>query len=159
MARWIDWLVSTSLKRGESAWFVTLTFRDYTHEDRAFEMARAWVAKVRQALSSAGGDGLKIVCAKEWQQREVVHFHLLMVGMGLSSLSRKRWEARWMAAGGGFARVYDAQAKAAPYLAKYSNKTRGGDVQVWGALRGTQTPRSVQLVGCDASEDASPFRP
>jgi hypothetical protein len=45
--------------------------------------------------------------------------------------------------GGGFCRIYDAQRKAAPYLAKYMNKTRGGELERGGSWRGLNVPNSV----------------
>ncbi|MBA7588444.1 hypothetical protein ES708_30502 [subsurface metagenome] len=145
-ARHIQWTMS---RKGVSSYFVTLTFKDYTSPRRAEKMVRRWLARTQQSLNDTGGGWLKSFLATEWQKREVIHFHLLLVGNGLDSLSRKRIENRWEAMGGGFARCYDAMHKAAPYLAKYTSKTLGGDMQRGGTWRGLQSPISVsrQQVG------------
>ncbi|MBA7580026.1 hypothetical protein ES708_21912 [subsurface metagenome] len=162
LARSIDWALD---KGGDSAIFATLTFKDYVSPVRAGKMARRWLARAEQSLKDSGSDSLKSnrhrhllsegnptvalkgnlksFCATEWQQREVIHFHLLLIGNGLGSLSRKRLESRWEAMGGGFARCYEADRKAAPYLAKYTSKDLGGDVEWGGTWRGLSFPVSV----------------
>ena len=45
--------------------------------------------------------------------------------------------------GGGFARLYDADPGAAPYLAKYMNKSRGGELRLGGAWQGINPPGAV----------------
>ncbi|GAH99892.1 unnamed protein product, partial [marine sediment metagenome] len=57
-----------------------------------------------------------------------------------ADLSRKRWEKRWENHGGGFARLYDADIHAAPYLSKYLNKSRGGEIRWGGRLDRDNTP-------------------
>lgn len=145
MARFIDWALTRSKMANEGAWFTTLTFRDYVTPYRGNKMVRRWLSRLNQALENNGGSQLKSILATEWQQREVIHYHLLLAGHGLDALSRKRWECRWKALGGGFARVYDADMKAAPYLAKYLNKQRGGEVDIGGAWQGMNTPESVSV--------------
>jgi len=145
VARFIDWSLRRSQMANEGSWFTTLTFRDYVTPYRANKMVRRWLARLNQALESNGGSQLKSILATEWQQREVIHYHLLLAGHGLDALSRKRWECRWTALGGGFARVYDADMKAAPYLAKYLNKRLGGEVDIGGAWQGMNSPESVSV--------------
>jgi len=139
-ARWLDWAMHLE---GE-CWFSTITFRDYTSVYRAGKMAGRWLARMNQAHKDiTAGRQLKSFCATEWQQRDVIHYHLLILGAGLGALSRKRWEHRWGVNGGGFARNYDAVMKAAPYLAKYMNKRLGGELNIGGAWRGTKPPTSI----------------
>jgi hypothetical protein len=145
MARFIDWSLRRSRMAKEGAWFTTLTFKNYVSPYRGNKMVRRWLARVSQALDDNGGRQLKSILVTEWQRREVIHYHLLLTGHGLDTLSRKRWECRWTALGGGFARVYDADLKAAPYLAKYMNKRLGGEVDIGGAWQGIVTPRSVSV--------------
>jgi len=116
-------------------------------------MVRRWLAKAEQSLKDSGGGQLKSFCATEWQQRGVIHDHLLLIGNGLGTLSRKRLEHRWEADGGGYARCYEADKKAAPYLAKYTSKTLGGEVDWGGNWQGLNIPASVsrQQVGAPSS--------
>lgn len=94
------------------------------------------------------GIGLISVATTEWQQRDVIHYHLLTYGDRLGCLSRKRWELRWRVMSGGFAAIYDAELKAAPYLVKHQIKDRpGGNLHLGGAWRGITPPRSVS---CEA---------
>lgn len=127
--------------------FVTLTFKDYLSERKSYGMLRGWLTRMEHALDvvEPRGQRLKWVVAQEWQIREVIHFHLILHGVRLASLSRKRWESRWEGIGGGFARIHDAVLRAAPYLAKYCGKNQGGDLRWEGAWRGIEFPRST---GC-----------
>ena len=167
VARFIDWTMRRAETAGDGSWFTTLTFRDYVTPYRANKMVRRWLGQLNQALqdtrdcqlkrrssstteSLTGGAAtttalLKSILATEWQQRQVIHYHLLLTGHGLDTLPRKRWECRWTAMGGGFARVYDADMKAAPYLAKYLNKRLGGEVDIGGAWQGMKAPESVAV--------------
>lgn len=139
-ARWIEWAMNCD---HSMAWFTTLTFKDYISPYLAEKKRDRWLARMSQAFRDIGGTRLRSCCATEWQSREVVHYHLLILGNGSDAPSRKRWECRWMSSGGGFARNYDAVKSCAPYLAKYMNKSRGGELQVGGAWRGTKPPASV----------------
>ncbi|GAJ13128.1 unnamed protein product, partial [marine sediment metagenome] len=140
LARAIDW---TLKKGGDSALFATLTFKHYVSPYRAEKQLRRWLARAQQSLKDSGGYSLKSFCATEWQQRAVIHYHVLLIGHGLGSLSRKRLESRWESMGGGYARCYDADRKAAPYLAKYTSKALGGDMKWGGDWRGLRFPTSV----------------
>lgn len=142
-ARWIEWSMWSGHPR-PGVWFVTLTFKTFISEGHARALLRRWVGHLRQAFTQTyGSDRLRWICATEWQIREVVHFHLLISGTGLSELSRKRWEVRWETGdrNAGFCRVYDADRKAAPYLAKYIRK--GSELTRGGYWRGLSTPGSV----------------
>jgi hypothetical protein len=151
LARSISWALD---KGGDSAIFATLTFKDYVSPYRADKQSKRWLARAQQSLKDSGGDSLKSFCATEWQKRQVIHYHLLLVGNGLGSLSRKRLESRWEAMGGGFARCYEAEKKAAPYLAKYTSKDLGGDVKWAGTWRGLRFPVSVSRTQAGAPTDA-----
>jgi len=159
-ARKIEWMMSMS---GVDSWFVTLTFKEYIHENRARQLVKSWIYSLNDGYKAhvlkdigKGVRGLKWVVAQEWQKRHVIHFHILISGVRLGILSRKRWECRWMAmsyevAGTvlspcGFARIYDARKKAAPYLAKYVGKTNdAGDELEWGgSWQGIAVPDSVR---------------
>ena len=141
-ARWIEW----SMWSGHptpGVWFTTMTFKTFIETWRAWKLLQIWLGHLRQGYEDKGGNRLRWICATEWQTREVVHFHLLISGEGLSELSRKRWEVRWETGSlsSGFCRIYDADRKSAPYLAKYMNK--GGAITAGGYWRGLKAPGSV----------------
>lgn len=142
-ARLFDWVMHLS---GMESWFATLTFRNYTRTAVAEAMCGLWLAKLNQALKDSGAERLKWIRATEWQVRDVIHFHLLLMARGLNSLSRKRHEVRWWNAGGGFCRIYEAERSAAPYLAKELTKTRGGEVKLGGCWR-EECPGALNVPG------------
>lgn len=147
-ARFIEW--SMFHPKGVEVWFITHTFVNYVHPGRAEAMCNRWLSRLNQALiDKTGGCRLRWIRATEWQSRGVIHYHLLALGCGLTSLSRKSWEERWKARGGGFCRIYDADLHAAPYLAKYLNKSRGGELQWGGSWLGLYVPGSVGVPGID----------
>lgn len=142
-ARWIEWAMWAGHPK-PGVWFVTLTFKTFISEWRAWVLLKRWIGHLRESYTDIkGSDRLRWICAIEWQVREVVHFHLLITGDGLNDLSRKKWESRWEATDRitGFCRVYDADRKAAPYLAKYINK--GSELSRGGYWRGLITPGSI----------------
>lgn len=143
-ARFIEWGMWSGHPR-PGVWFVTLTFKTFIPTWKSWILLNSWLGQLRQGYEdiSKGGYLLRWICATEWQKREVVHFHLLISGVGLSELSRKRWEVRWETKdrNTGFCRIYDADRKAAPYLAKYMYK--GGELTKGGYWRGLITPVSV----------------
>ncbi len=143
-ARFIEWALRQA--KGDS-WFMTLTFVNEVNPGKARHMSERYLARLNQGLRDTGGQRLRWARASEWQERKVIHFHILALGWGLSCLSRKRWEARWKAEGGGWCRVYNADLKAAPYLAKYLNKQPGGELSWGGAWRGMVAPASVSCCG------------
>jgi len=157
-ARVLEWLIR---KHPENCWFITLTFRDYIKPEKplsytvtqrydgvkpsAERCLAMWLSRLNQAHKAIPGAALlKSVHATEWQQRDVIHYHLLIYGNRLGSLSRKRWEFRWRMISGGYAANYDAELKAAPYLVKHQIKDRpGGNLDLGGSWRGINPPRSV----------------
>lgn len=160
-ARFIDWAIT---RKGIESWFVTFTFQNYVHPGRAEDICNRWLSRLNKALIDTESSRLKWVRATEWQHRGVIHFHLILLGCGLHSLSRKSWEVRWKSLGGGFCRIYNAELHSAPYLAKYLNKTRGGELQ-WGGAWQEGIPSSVDVTRCspesvvqrlDSRRDANP---
>jgi hypothetical protein len=147
MARTISWAMGL----GQDALFLTLTHKDYVSPARNGKMVRRLLARTQQSLKDKGGGQLKSFCATEWQQRNVIHDHLVLTGHGLGTLSRKRIEHCWTALGGGYARCYDADRKAAPYLAKYTSKRLGGEVDLGGDWQGLNIPASVSRLQVGAS--------
>ena len=139
-ARFIDWALT---RQDQDAWFATLTFRDYVSPEKARRMVNRWLARINQSLGDKGAGRLRWILASEWQVRKVIHYHLLLLARGLDTLSRKGWECRWHQSGGGFCRIYNAERKSAPYLAKYLNKERGGELEMGGSWQGYRCPASV----------------
>ena len=154
-ARLIEWLIR--LFPGD-CWFFTQTFRDWLCEGRAERLRTRFLGRLDQAYRDISGAALlKSISSVEWQQRDVIHFHLLILGIGLGSLSRKRWEFRWRMISGGFAADYDAELKAAPYLAKHQIKDHpDGSLHFGGSWRGIVPPRSVGDC-CSLSEGLQRF--
>jgi len=141
-ARLIDWTLS---KYPGDAWFMTCTFKDYRAASRAERWVARYLSRLNQAYKSQNPAGLlKSIYSVEWQQREVIHFHLLILGKGLCSLSRKSWESHWSMVGGGFARCYEAVDKAAEYLVKHQIKENPGSaLHLGGAWRDIEPPKSL----------------
>lgn len=141
-ARHIAWAIS---RKEIETWFVTQTFRDYERPSTAVLLFRRWFGHLTDASMNATGHRLRYSLVTEWQKREVIHLHSLVQGRELFSASRKRWEHRWqvLTLNTGFCRIYDADRKIAPYLAKYTSKALGGDMIVGGYWQGLHTPASV----------------
>jgi len=145
-ARLLEWLIR--VYQGNS-WFFTGTFKDYIYPLKAERLLNRYLGRLTQAHSEIPGAALlKSFLSTELQQREVIHYHLLIFGERLGVLSRKRWEHRWRVLSGGFAADYDAELKAAPYLVKHQVKDNpGGNLHVGGAWRGITPPRSLRCCG------------
>jgi hypothetical protein len=141
-ARWIEWGIWAGNPK-PAVWFVTLTFKTFVSTDKTLTLLKRWLGHLRQGYEDKGSIQLRWICATEWQIRKVVHYHLLIAGVGLSELSRKRWEVRWETIDGrsGFSRILEADRKQAPYLAKYLDT--GDELLRGGYWRGLKTPRSV----------------
>lgn len=146
-ARFIEWMIS---RGGFESWFVTETFKDSVSLFGAHRLFRRWAGQLTQGLIDSGGNQLRWILTTELQKRNVIHLHSVVQGRELGSLSRKRWEHRWesLTMNTGFCRIYDADRKAAPYLAKYTSKTLGGELLWGGYWQGLKTPASV---GCGHS--------
>ncbi len=137
-------------QRGLDGWFVTRTFKEYVSAARGESLSNVFFARLteahRQATSGAGP--LHWISASEWQNRGVIHYHDLIYGARLDALSRMRWEHRWQGEiGGGFARIHPADRKAAPYLAKYTGKTQGGEIRwsrTWRGIRASESASCCQ---------------
>jgi len=145
-SRHLEW--SMRIGRVDS-WFVTFTFKTYVSEARGWRMVNAFLSSLSQSyrdkINALRCNGIRWTVAQEWQKRSVIHFHAIVSGVRLDELSRKSWERRWSAIGGGYARVHPARAKAAPYLAKYVGKTdsQGSALRRGGSWRGMAPPRSL----------------
>jgi hypothetical protein len=148
-ARLLDWLLH--VYQG-STWFFTQTFKDWVCVGRAERLQARFMSRLNQAYKDTNSRAalLKSVSVTEWQQRDVVHYHLLILGIGLEALSRKRFEHRWRRVSGGFAACYDAEVKAADYLVKHQTRKRDGNLHLGGSWRDISPPRSLERC-CSAS--------
>ena len=132
-------------QQGLEGWFCTRTYKDYVSQAKAERLSDIFFGRLTEAHRhvTSGAGPLHWISASEWQKRNVIHHHDLIYGAGLDALSRKRWEHRWQAEiGGGFARIYPADQKAAPYLAKYTSKTQGGEIRwsrTWRGIRASES--------------------
>ena len=145
-ARLLEWLIR--VYKG-NCWFFTGTFEGYIYPLKAERLLNRYLGRLAQAHREIRGAALlKSFLSTEWQQRGVIHYHLLIFGNGLDKLSRKRWEHRWRMLSGGLAADYDAELKAAPYLVKHQVKDNpGGNLQMGGAWRGITPPKSICCCG------------
>lgn len=141
-ARLLAWLIH---KFEGNTWYFTQTFKDWISPDRADRLQARFLGCLTQSLRDISGAALlSSVSSSELQQRDVIHYHLLIFGLGLGALSRKRWEHRWQMISGGFAANYKAELKAAPYLVKHEIKGRlDSSLHFGGSWRGITPPRSV----------------
>lgn len=152
-ARLIEWCIRTF--QGD-CWFMTETFKDFIPANRAWSKHNRFLSRLNQAyLEVPGAELLRSISTVEWQQREVIHFHLLIFGRQLRQLSRMRWENRWQLMSGGFCANYNAELKAAPYLAKHHIKERlDSSLYFGGSWRGINPPRSVSRC-CSKSAEST----
>jgi hypothetical protein len=152
-ARFIDWLISLY---PSDCWFMTATFKNYISLEKSERWIQRYLARLNQAYKcKCVGGLLKSIYSVEWQQRDVIHFHLIILGKGLGSLSRKRWEFRWRVIGGGFAACYEAVHNAAVYLVKHQIKDNpSGALHLGGSWRGISPPRSLSRC-CERASNVS----
>lgn len=125
------------LSRWEWDWFLTLTFRDEVHPERADKLFRVFVSQINRELFGnrwyKHGDGIRWVRALEMQRRGVIHYHALFGGAGLSDVRRLFWMDRWFELAG-IARIEPPRDRGAvhSYVAKYVVK--GGEIDIGGPL-------------------------
>lgn len=141
-ARFLDYMITRYEGNG---WFASFTFVNYTFDDKAIRRLVRWYGRLIQAYREVSSAALlKSVTCVEWQQRGVIHYHSLLFGEGLGSLSRKRWECRWQNVGGGSCRIYEADRKAALYLVKHEIKDKPETaLNLGGAWRDINPPKSL----------------
>lgn len=141
-ALFIEWILAN---HKIPSWFVTQDFKQDESPEQADKDYRAWAIRLTQSIRDKGGSRLSWLRAEEWQIRGVIHYHSVVQGIGLDLQKRKSWEDRWesLTLNTGFCRIYDADLKAAPYLAKYSTKRKGGKLHWGGYWQGSHAPASV----------------
>ena len=164
-ARWIEWGMWSGHPQA-TVWFATMTFKAFIPAWRSYLLIKKFLGHLNDGYrdkADKGGFQLRWILATEWQVRNVIHYHLLISAQGLDFLSRKRWERRWecIDRNAGFCRIYDADRKAAPYLAKYLNKS-GCELNWGGNWQGLNSPGSLDCChrpGVDKSvESINVFR-
>ena len=143
---WTRWMLQAMSQNNTSTWFVTLTFKKNTPRRKAYGAARAWLRNLEMSYfhkTDEGGSKLRWVMVEGMQLREVIHYHLLIMGEGLNAVSKKRWECRWSSLTDFTAssRIHPARATAAPYLAGHISGS--GNAQVGGRWRDLNAPKSL----------------
>ena len=121
-------------------WFVSLTFTDDTHPERALKLFRVWVSKLNRQLYGPRWHkkepyGVLSVVAVEFQKSGRVHLHALMAGVG--DARRLSWMDRWWDLDrlAGSPRIYPVENREAvsTYVTKYVSK--GGEIEFSPNLR------------------------
>lgn len=129
---WVEFL-----SRWEWDWFLTLTFRANVHPEAADKAFRLFVSQINRELFGPRWykhrRGIRWVRALEMQRRDVIHYHALFGGAGLSDLRRLFWMDRWNEIAG-YARIEEPRdvALVHGYVAKYV--TKGGEIDLGGPL-------------------------
>ena len=110
-------------------WFVTLTFTDDTHEERAIKLFRVWKNRLNKQLFGPRWHkrlpfGVCWVLAVEYQKSGRVHLHILIAGVGQTR--RLDWMDNWWVLDhlAGYARIYPVknQHAVSNYVTKYVTK-------------------------------------
>lgn len=112
------------LSRPEWEWYVTQTFKaDYMSPKQGDKHYYAWMRSLQMACNARSLPRPFYCRVTELQQREVIHYHSLIGGVGdvRRLLFKDFWELH------GYARVeaYDSDRGAAGYLGKYLTKDAG----------------------------------
>ena len=119
-------------------WYITLTFRDYTHPEIAYKRFFRMIRKMNEELFGKRyreqNKGLHYAVAIEQQKHEVIHLHCL-IGGGASTLKKRKYSDFWMTESG-FAQIkdYDPSLNAIKYITKDIYK--GGEIRVHDPKRG-----------------------
>lgn len=110
-------------------WFVTLTFTDDTHPERALKLFCVWCSKLSRELYGRRWNekepfGVNWVVAVEYQKSGRVHLHALLLGVG--DTRRLSWMDNWKALDkiAGFSRIEAVtnQVAVSSYVSKYVAK-------------------------------------
>lgn len=126
-------------------WFVTLTFRDEVHPEKAMKLFRVWIRALNYYLfgksATRKGRSVYYVVAHEYQKRGVLHFHAL-IGADIALTERitfggdksdlgclMYWNELWYSMAG-ICRVEEIKSKeaVANYISKYVIKDGQIDV-------------------------------
>lgn len=79
-------------------WYITHTFRESVHPERADKLWRVWCSQINRYLYGPQwykkGRGVYWVRALEYQRRDVIHYHALM--LGCESLNTYEWQEKWL---------------------------------------------------------------
>lgn len=116
------------LSRWPWDWFVTVTFRDCPHPERADKLWRTWCSQLNRDLYGVRwyrtGRGVYWARAQEHQARGAIHYHALVGGDRLWTVRRLSWMDVWTDLGGGWARIEPPSSALAVvnYCAKYVTK-------------------------------------
>jgi hypothetical protein len=149
------WTKGTDLQKLRTAWiaflghwdwqvFATLTFREDVHPAAAGRCFHRFLNKINRTVYGPRWykkhRGIPWVRVEELQQRRVLHFHALFIGLP-PSRPLTLWEAEWGRLAG-YARIQPIRCHAAVY--RYITKPlgKGGDIELADALQDAmQAPR------------------
>jgi len=112
------------LSRPRWEWYATHTFKgDFMSPKLGDKHYYAWFRSLQMAANAKGMARPFYFRVTELQQREIIHYHSLIGGVG--DIRRLTFKDFWEL--NGFARIeaYDPARGAAGYVAKYLNKTDG----------------------------------
>ncbi len=114
-------------------WFATLTFRDQIHPEAADKRFRVLISIANRELYGPRWSkkrlGIRWARALERQRRQVIHYHVLLSGIG--NLRRLTYMDRWKELAG-FAKIEPVKRGEAVrrYVSKYVIK--GGEIDIGG---------------------------
>jgi len=115
----------------EYEWFTTFTFRKEVHPESADKSFRKFIHTLNIALHGNRyrkykKEQVHYVRALEWQKREVVHYHALLVNVTYQD--REYWKNEWYKLSG-FAKIDTVDSyNVIDYLCKYVSK--GGQIDI-----------------------------
>jgi len=124
-------------------WYITHTFRESVHPERADKLWRLWCSKINRELYGPRwfkkNKSVYWVRAIELQKRDVIHFHGLM--SGIDALNQFEWMENWLNLDGigtgigltGISRIYnidkgESTDAVISYVSKYVSK--GGEIDL-----------------------------
>jgi len=115
-------------------WWVTLTFEYDTSLSNAYIKFKRWLRLLNRRKNHKVG----FFIVTEKQDRDVLHLHLLMLGIG--NLKPRTWEKKWIY-GHARIKIYDEKKGARHYLAKRIEHCI--DYQFGGSLKTLKMPEEV----------------
>lgn len=142
-------------------WFITLTFKDDAHPERAFKLFKVWKNRLNKLIFGPRWHkrppfGVTWIVAFELQKSGRVHLHALMSGVGQT----RRLDAMddWYSLDelAGFPRIWPVANNCAVsrYVTKYV--TKGGDIELSPNLR--DISRDLVALAAARAIDPSPER-
>ena len=142
-------------------WFVTLTFTDDVHQERAFKLYRVWISKLNRHLFGPRWHkrepfGVFWVMAYELTKGGRIHLHALL--SGVAETRRLDWMDNWSALDeiAGYPRIWPVanQVAVSMYVTKYV--TKGGEIEFSRNLR--DVSRDLVALASGSGNSPTPAR-